>query len=77
MNIEQLLKKLKTIEAISQEDCIDFCIDCLEVLNHNQQKKHYRQNHMVIHQCFENAGVSYWIDCIQWLQKKGYLKEKK
>jgi len=75
MRIEQLLEKLRNIEAISAENCIDYCIDCLEIVNH-ELLKHLKQGHMVIRQCYENSGVSYWVDCINWLKKNGYLKNE-
>jgi hypothetical protein len=76
MRIEQLLENLKSIEAISVEECIDYCVDCNKIVIHNQLIQHLKQGHMVIHQCFENNGVSHWIDCINWLIKKGYLKNE-
>jgi hypothetical protein len=73
MEIEVLLEKLKEFEKEAGIGCKDFCIDCLENVTNNLVE-HERKGHTIVHECLDRCGITEWIRCIEWLIKKGYLK---
>ena len=43
--------------------CSWFCVDCLG----EADELCHRDEHRLIHQCFEHSGVNEWIDCLKWV----------